>query len=443
MRFQRSESTSGTGGERGFTLAALIVFLTAASVMLAIGVPAYQTQMRREMEEELIFRAQEYVRAILKYQRQNGIYPPDLESLFDTNGIRYLRKEYTDPFTDAPFRLLTVNGDGTIEGSTIYDNLMDGGGMFQGMDGLAFEEQAETRSTSIGTTAVLAFPSMQSVPGAGGGGEGQDRGDGGGGGANDTSGGPFGPGGGSGGGGGFENPFDTSFGNAQGNFSNTFGGDGGGAGGGAAGQNSNFGAAITGGGGGGGGGRGGGGGGGDIAFVGGGRGAGSENGIFIGGGGPSGGFGQAVGFSSGFGQSTGGSGQGGAGIGQNSGFGQSINPGGRPSFVPAGGAGGFFPSGGGITTGRGGGNNEFDGSGEGDGQGGGGGGSGQPNFGAGGIVGVAPDLEGPSLMVYNEMETYYEWEFIAVPGYGTVPAPVQQVPDDGLGDGQMQMFPDD
>jgi hypothetical protein len=45
------------------------------------------------------------------------------------------------------------------------------------------------------------------------------------------------------------------------------------------------------------------------------------------------------------------------------------------------------------------------------------------------------------LKVYNQRERYEEWEFLAIPGYGTVPAPVQPVEDDGLGDGQMQMFP--
>ena len=103
----------------GFALAALIIFMTALSIVLAASLPVYQVQAQRELEEELIFRGQEYVRAIQKYQRQFGIFPPSIDALIDTNGIRYLRRPYIDPITGEGFRLLTVNPDGTINGSTL------------------------------------------------------------------------------------------------------------------------------------------------------------------------------------------------------------------------------------------------------------------------------------------------------------------------------------
>lgn len=106
--------------DRGFALAALIIFLTALSISLAVAVPPYQMQAQRELEQELIFRGEEYVRAIQKYQRTYGIFPPNVDALLNTNGIRYLRRPYTDPITDEDFRLLTVNPDGTINGSLIY-----------------------------------------------------------------------------------------------------------------------------------------------------------------------------------------------------------------------------------------------------------------------------------------------------------------------------------
>ena len=117
--------------ERGFALAALIIFVTALSIVLAASLPVYRVQAQRELEEELIFRGQEYVRAIQKYQRQIGIYPPSIDALIDTNGIRYLRRVYTDPITGDSFRLLTVNSDGTINGSTLLPS-GTGPELFQG-----------------------------------------------------------------------------------------------------------------------------------------------------------------------------------------------------------------------------------------------------------------------------------------------------------------------
>src|ERR1051326_1616325 len=95
----------------GFALAVLIFFLTAASILIAVTVPVYQMQAKRAEEEELIFRGEEYVRAIQKFQRKFGAWPPSIDALVETNGIRFLRKAYKDPITDKPFRLITINAD--------------------------------------------------------------------------------------------------------------------------------------------------------------------------------------------------------------------------------------------------------------------------------------------------------------------------------------------
>ena len=57
--------------DAGFSLAALIFFATAASILAAAAVPAYQMQAKREREKELIFRGEEYARAIL-YRAAEG-----------------------------------------------------------------------------------------------------------------------------------------------------------------------------------------------------------------------------------------------------------------------------------------------------------------------------------------------------------------------------------
>src|SRR5207244_11283377 len=112
MRTHRSDA--------GFSLAALIFFATAASILIAAVVPAYQMQAKREIEEELIFRGEEYTRAIQKYQRRFGVYPSTVDQLLLTNNIRFLRRKYEDPITGKEFRLITINPDGSVNGSKVF-----------------------------------------------------------------------------------------------------------------------------------------------------------------------------------------------------------------------------------------------------------------------------------------------------------------------------------
>ena len=95
--------------DAGFSLAALIFFASAASIFIAAAVPAYQMQAKREPEEELIFRGEEYARAIGKFQRKFGVYPSSVDQLVSTNNLRFVRRAYKDPITNKPFRLILIN----------------------------------------------------------------------------------------------------------------------------------------------------------------------------------------------------------------------------------------------------------------------------------------------------------------------------------------------
>src|SRR5437667_11046206 len=106
--------------DAGFSLASLIFFATAASILAAAAVPAYQMQAKREREKELIFRGEEYTRAIQKYQRKFGVYPGSIDQLVQTNGIRFLRRAYKDPMTGKDFRLIRINPDGSLSGSKLF-----------------------------------------------------------------------------------------------------------------------------------------------------------------------------------------------------------------------------------------------------------------------------------------------------------------------------------
>src|SRR6516225_6117347 len=116
--------------DAGFSLAAIVFFAAIASIFIAAAVPVYQMQAKRELEEELIFRGGEYTRAIQKYRTKFGSYPTSIDQLVQTNGIRFLRRAYKDPITGKDFRLLTLNPDGSINGSKIFQQNMNNQPLF-------------------------------------------------------------------------------------------------------------------------------------------------------------------------------------------------------------------------------------------------------------------------------------------------------------------------
>lgn len=116
--------------DAGFSLAALIFFATAVSILISAAYPAYQMQAKRQLEEELIFRGEEYTRAIQKYQRKFGIYPPSVDALVQSNGLRFLRHAYKDPITEKEFRLIYINPDGSVTGSTLFNQKVNSTPLF-------------------------------------------------------------------------------------------------------------------------------------------------------------------------------------------------------------------------------------------------------------------------------------------------------------------------
>jgi len=82
---------------QGYVLLTLLLLLTVLSIGLMVAVPVWQTQIRREKEEELIFRGKQYVEAIRIFQlRHPGRFPAKLEDLLEKKCIRRL---WRDPMT--------------------------------------------------------------------------------------------------------------------------------------------------------------------------------------------------------------------------------------------------------------------------------------------------------------------------------------------------------
>ena len=95
--------------QRGYILLAVMLLMTMMLLTLSIALPRIGQQIKREKEEELIHRGNEYKNAIRKFYRKNGRYPVTLEDLEKANNMRFLRKRYVDPFTGKDdWRLLHV-----------------------------------------------------------------------------------------------------------------------------------------------------------------------------------------------------------------------------------------------------------------------------------------------------------------------------------------------
>jgi type II secretory pathway pseudopilin PulG len=85
-------------------MAALLVTLTVMSVVLSVALPVWRQQMRREKEAELIFRGEQYARALDLFQRKYpGALPPNIDVLVEQ---KFLRKKYKDPIANDDFQVL-------------------------------------------------------------------------------------------------------------------------------------------------------------------------------------------------------------------------------------------------------------------------------------------------------------------------------------------------
>lgn len=108
-------------GERGYALllAAFIGTLMLITVMMAA--PNIRTVRKRELEKEMIWRGNQYVRGIKMYYRKNGKFPTSLEDLTrpQVGNIRFMRQTYKDPMNteDGSWRLLYVGPNGQLIGS--------------------------------------------------------------------------------------------------------------------------------------------------------------------------------------------------------------------------------------------------------------------------------------------------------------------------------------
>ncbi len=113
--------------ERGYALL-MVCFLVAALVIAtAAAAPSILTEGRRVKEAELIFRGEQYARAVRLYYRKYGRFPQSFEDLTEPKSgqIRFLRKAYAEPMNrkDGSWRLIYVGPNGELIGSLKATNI--------------------------------------------------------------------------------------------------------------------------------------------------------------------------------------------------------------------------------------------------------------------------------------------------------------------------------
>jgi type II secretory pathway pseudopilin PulG len=88
-------------------MAALLVAMAVMAVLMSAALPVWRHEAQREKEEELVFRGQQYVRALRLYQARTQTLPGTVDLL--VNG-HFLRKKFKDPVTGEDFELIGAAG---------------------------------------------------------------------------------------------------------------------------------------------------------------------------------------------------------------------------------------------------------------------------------------------------------------------------------------------
>jgi type II secretory pathway pseudopilin PulG len=173
MRKTRSNSRR-RNSESGYTL--LIALLIVATILLitAAAAPNIFTEGRRDRDEEMIWRGQQYTRAIGLYYKKYGHYPHTIDDLTKSDTqIRFLRKAYKDPMNtdDGSWRLIYVGPGGALINSVMYTNIAQVGlppGSFAPPGtGLGDQDNSSGEQTSPGAPPGTASgPAPGATPGA-------------------------------------------------------------------------------------------------------------------------------------------------------------------------------------------------------------------------------------------------------------------------------------
>jgi type II secretory pathway pseudopilin PulG len=136
----------GQDSERGYAMAALLVSLAVMSVLMTAALPAWRHAAQREKEAELVFRGEQYARAVALFRSKNAnAFPASVDVLVQG---KYLRKKYLDPVTNKEFDVIGAATQNPVPGQPPLGGRQ--GGPVAGRGGPAAQPPAGFTSTVSG-----------------------------------------------------------------------------------------------------------------------------------------------------------------------------------------------------------------------------------------------------------------------------------------------------
>jgi hypothetical protein len=158
----RKYATSrGAGRQTGYALLLVMFFVALLVLATVAAAPSVLTEVRREREQQMIWRGKQYALGVSRYYAKLHRFPTSLDDLYKPKtGIRFMRQAYKDPTNkeDGAWRMIYVGPNGQLIGSlkTQAPNLNGGGApsAFGGMFG-AQGQQPATGGIAAGAAAGL------------------------------------------------------------------------------------------------------------------------------------------------------------------------------------------------------------------------------------------------------------------------------------------------
>src|SRR5438552_546152 len=143
-------------GQQGYAMVAQIVAMSIMGIMMTVAMPTWRQMAQREKEAELVFRGQQYARAIGLFQKKSGpgVLPPSIDALVDGH---YLRKKYKDPITGGDFDVLFAGAPASTPGAGSANPPQAGAG--QAGRGAASPASGLGGSTPVGRGGVMGVAS--------------------------------------------------------------------------------------------------------------------------------------------------------------------------------------------------------------------------------------------------------------------------------------------
>ena len=126
------DDAGAMGEPEGFTFIGLMVVIALINISLAVAVTSWVTIDKRAKETELIWRGQQYVRALRCHQAKTGALPDDLDELLESDCIRAV---YPDPMSpDGEWRIIRESDLELVQGSTGFGGTRAAGSILDNID---------------------------------------------------------------------------------------------------------------------------------------------------------------------------------------------------------------------------------------------------------------------------------------------------------------------